>query len=74
MSPSPVVRVLYAALASRLLVLLLALVADSRLADYDTSWRYDVPNTSTRCELSDGDEKFPQARTGAAPKHTFTPG
>ena len=62
MSPSPVVRVLYAALASRLLVLLLALLSDAQLADYDTSGRYDVPNTSTRCELSDGDEKFPQAR------------
>jgi len=59
---SPVVRVLYAALLSRLLVLLLAVLADLHVTDYDTSGRYDVPNTSTRCQLSDGDEKTPQAR------------
>jgi hypothetical protein len=59
---SPVVRVLYAALLSRLLVLLVAVLADLHVTDYDTSGRYDVPNTSTRCQLSDGDEKTPQAR------------
>jgi len=57
---SPVFRVLQVAVASRVLVLLLALLSDAAVQDYDTSARYDVPNTSTRCELSDGDEKTPQ--------------
>ncbi len=59
---SPVYRVLQVAVASRAAVLLLALLADAAVQDYDSSARYDVPNTSTRCELSDGDEKQPQAR------------
>ena len=58
----PVWRVLRAALLSRAAVLSLAFLADALLADYDSSSRYDVPDTSTRCELTDGDEKFPQAR------------
>ena len=60
----PVWRVLRAALLSRAAVLSLAFLADALLADYDSSSRYDVPDTSTRCELTDGDEKFPQARPG----------
>jgi len=63
---APVFRVLHAALASRLLVLTLALVSNAWLDDYDSSARYDVPDTAARCELSDGDEKFPQARQAAS--------
>lgn len=61
-SSVPVWRVFKTAVASRVLVAALALASSAVLDHYDSSSRYDVPNTALRCELSDGDEKFPQAR------------
>jgi hypothetical protein len=59
-------RVFLAACASRTLVLALALASDWAVDDYDTSARYDVPNTSAGCAMSDGDDKLVQARSAAA--------
>ena len=55
-------RVFVAAVVSRALVLALGLASDWAVADYDTSARWDVPNTSSSCVMSDGDEKVVQAR------------
>jgi hypothetical protein len=55
--------VFFAALASRAAVVTLALAADAFVDDYDTSARYDLPNTSSGCKLSDGDDKVLQARS-----------
>ena len=55
-------RVFVAAVVSRALVLALGLASDWAVADYDTSARWDVPNTSAACVMSDGDEKVVQAR------------
>ena len=57
-------RVFVAAVVSRALVLALGLASDWAVADYDTSARWDVPNTSSSCVMSDGDEKVVQARRG----------
>ena len=62
--PSDLWRVFGAALASRALVLCLGLASDWAVADYDTSARYDVPNTSAGCAMSDGDDIVLQARAG----------
>ena len=59
-------RVFVAAVASRALVLALALASDWAVDDYDTSARWDVPNTGATCHMSDGDDKVVQARLGAA--------
>ena len=56
-------RVFTAAVVSRALVLGLALASDWAVEDYDTSARYDLPNTSAGCAMSDGDEKLVQARS-----------
>jgi hypothetical protein len=58
-------RVFSAAVLSRCLVLALALASDWAVDDYDTSARWDVPNTGPSCEMSDGDDKIVQARGGA---------
>ena len=55
-------RVFVAAVVSRALVLALGLASDWAVTDYDTSARWDVPNTSSSCVMSDGDEKVVQAR------------
>ena len=60
--PSDLWRVFGAALASRALVLSLGLASDWAVSDYDTSARYDVPNTSAGCAMSDGDDIVVQAR------------
>lgn len=38
------------------------LVSDAVIPDYDTSARFDLPGTSARCAMSDGDDPLPQAR------------
>lgn len=38
------------------------IVSDAAIPDYDTSARYDLPGTSARCTMSDGDDPEPQAR------------
>ena len=60
-------RVFVAAVVSRALVLALGLASDWAVEDYDTSARWDVPNTSSACVMSDGDDKVVQARLGRAP-------
>lgn len=55
-------KVFVAAVVSRGLVLALALASDWAVEDYDTSARWDVPNTGPSCEMSDGDDKIVQAR------------